>query len=81
MKLNKFGPYSFYFLVFVDIIEIFSQCLEISYFVEAMASVFFFNFVMLLNWQSYMRIFSKNWQYSKLESRKIYYILSCCRQL
>jgi hypothetical protein len=30
MRLNKFGPYSFYFPVFVDIIGIFSQCLEIS---------------------------------------------------
>ncbi len=81
MRLNKFGPYiSFYFPVFMDIIGIFSQCLEISS-ILYMALMLFSNFVMLLNWQSYMRIFSKNWQYSKFESRKIFSILSCCRQL
>jgi hypothetical protein len=32
----------------------------------------FFNFVMLLKWQSSIRIFSQIWQYSKYESRKIF---------
>jgi hypothetical protein len=33
-------------------------------------SVSFSNFVMLLKWQSTIRIFSQIWQYSKYESKK-----------
>jgi len=34
-------------------------------------SVFFFNFVMLLKWQSSISIFSQIWKYSKFESRNL----------
>jgi hypothetical protein len=52
MRANKFGPNSFDFPFLVDILGSFSQWLRnIIYFVEAMASVIFFNFVMLLKWQ------------------------------
>ncbi len=50
MRLNKFGPYSFYFPFLVDKLGSFSPMLRnIIYFVEAMALVIFFNFVMLLS--------------------------------
>jgi len=32
--------------------------------------IFYFNFLMLLKWQSFISIFSQIWQYSKYESRK-----------
>ncbi len=39
------------------------------------------HFVMLLKWQSSVKVFSQIWQYSKYESRIILSKLSCCRQL
>jgi hypothetical protein len=38
------------------------------------------HFVMLLKWQSSVKVFSQIWQYSKYESRIILSKLSCCRQ-
>jgi hypothetical protein len=37
--------------------------------------------VLLCKWQSSIRIFSQIWWCSKYESKQIWSILSCCRQL
>jgi len=52
MRLNKFGPYSFYFPFLVDKLGSFSPMLRnIIYFVEAVASVIFFQFCDVAQWR------------------------------